>query len=91
MFSNTRETKRKGKKVMKKKILTIVVLATVAISSYMLGTTKAKEVPSNYVDTTSEEFYVDMREVWDFNANEDNLFLCLRNGEGYYWKRGEND
>lgn len=47
-------------------------------------------VPDGYIDSESAEFqenYVDMRNVIDFDVNEDGLQLYFADGTGYYWER----
>ena len=86
---------QKGRWHNMKKLLLATAFVVVAISFYMLGASQREiEIPSNYIDMNSEEFYnnfIDMREVWDFRATEDSFFLCLRNGDGYFWTRGEQN
>lgn len=74
---------------MKKKIITTAVLLSVITGAYFLGTlhTGNREIQDNYIDTASKEFYnnyVDMEQVTGFNANNGNLYLYFKNGEGYY-------
>ena len=78
---------------MKKKILGLVIISVVAVSSFMLGASQARKetvVPEQYVDTTLYEFYnnyIDMREVIDFKATENKLYLYTRDGSEYSWYR----
>ena len=78
---------------MKKKILTIALFVSVAVSSFILGTTQVKTVeviPDGYIDMESDEFfenYIDMRTVVNFEANENGLQLYTNDGNGYYWEK----
>ena len=81
----------------------IAIMGIMLVGAYWLGTTQAETVtavkevekavevvPDGYIDTNSEEFYnnyVDMREVIDFNANENGLQLYFVDGTGYYLER----
>ena len=47
-------------------------------------------VPDGYIDTTTEDFndyFVDMRQVVDFTADESGLMIYFDDGSGYYWER----
>lgn len=47
-------------------------------------------VPDGYMDTTTEDFnnyFVDMRQVIDFTANESGLMIYFDDGTSYYWER----
>ena len=86
-----------------KAIGTIGAITILLFCAYLLGTTQAKTitevqtiekvvevVPTNYIDTTSDEFfnnYIDMRTVSDFEATEAGLMLYINDGNGYYWER----
>lgn len=78
---------------MKKKILTVVMVSVVAVSSFMLGVSRTRKevvIPEQYVNTTLYEFYnnyVDMREVVDYKATESELYLYTRDGSEYSWNR----
>lgn len=80
---------------MKKKVLSIVLVTVVAVSSFMFGAVqKEKEmevvIEENYIDTTTYEFfnnYIDMREIADFDATEEGLSLYMDNGNWYEWCR----
>ena len=80
---------------MKKKILTVVMVSIVAVSSFMLGAVqKEKEmelvIAEKYIDTTTYEFfnnYIDMRDIADFNATEEGLSLYMYDGNRYEWCR----
>lgn len=83
-----------------KTIVTIGIVGTIAICSYLLGTIKAKTgteikevekivevVPDGYIDTNSNEFldnYVNMRKVVYWEVN-DGLQLYYDDGSGYYY------
>lgn len=78
---------------MKKALLTLVFVGAIIIS-FMCGkvaqTTNNQELPENYIDTESDEFfnnYIDMREVVDFEATETGVMLYTNDGSGYYWER----
>ena len=81
----------------------IGALTILLCGSYYLGTTQAETVtvksevvkrveivPDGYIDTTTNDFrnnYVDMRQVIDFEATENGLYLYMSDGSGYYWER----
>lgn len=86
-----------------KKIGTIGTMTILLFGAYLLGATHAKAetivketekivevVPSNYIDTQSEDFYnnfIDMRQVADFTISGDSLQLYFKDGSGYYWEK----
>ena len=80
---------------MKKKVLSIVLVTVVALSSFMFGAVqKEKEmevvIAEKYIDKTTYEFfnnYVDMREIDDFYATEEGLSLYMDDGNWYEWYR----
>ena len=72
-----------------KKALLILVFVVSIIISFMCGkAANVQEVPDNYINTESEEFYnnyINMREVVDFEATETGIMLYTSDGSGYYW------
>lgn len=75
---------------MKKVLLTLVFVVSIIISFMCGKAASVQEMPDNYINTESEEFfnnYVDMREVVDFEATETGIMLYTSDGSGYY--RGE--
>lgn len=83
-----------------KTIATITTLSILMCGSYLFGTAQAKTtpdimqadetiqtIPSNYIDTTTEDFYnnyVDMRAVTAYCGTSNGLQLYTADNNGYY-------
>ena len=64
-------------------IIGVMLFAGFALGRYSAGS-------SAYVDTESEDSqnnFVDMRKVTDYNATDTGLYIYLEDGTGYYWER----
>lgn len=73
---------------MKKALLTLVFIVLIIISFMCVKAANVQEMPDNYINTESKEFfnnYIDMRKVVDFEATETGIVLYTSDGSGYYW------
>lgn len=95
--------KRMRKRAIKKAIGKTIIISTMLAASYGVGLnhshpTENKEIiksfieviPNGYINAESKEFqdyFVDMRQVVDFETSEDGLQLYYEDGSGYWWNR----
>lgn len=66
---------------MKKNVITGILFIGVAVASFLIGTTQAKNVAE-----VNGNDYINMQEVVDFETDGDGLYITLSDGNGYYWK-----